>query len=123
MTIRNFITAIVILAVLFVGFCTLAHADKTTGVQTASAAYVAGKYGGIFGVDIIHNGTTSCTLYIYDGTGTVASTAIFGGLCYASGMSSCTKEFNNARKFRNGFYVSVSGSGCSYIVNYDLNLK
>lgn len=97
-------------------------ADKTTGLQTASAVYATGKTGGIYSIDIIHDGTNSCTVEVYSGNGVVASSSKFKGFCYATVSSSCSKEFIHPRRFSNGFYISISGTGCSYIVTYELNI-
>lgn len=113
-----------VLAVLFISmFIPLsASADKTTGLVSSSAVYSAGTNGGIYGVDIIHDGTNSCTVTIYSGNGAVASNATWRGVCYAADSSTCSKSFVRPRPFKGGFYVVMSGTGCYYIVHYDINI-
>ncbi len=97
-------------------------ADKTTGLVSSSSVYSAGTNGGIYGVDVIHDGTNSCTITIYSGSGAVASNATWKGVCYAADSSTCSKSFVRPRPFKNGFYVVISGTGCYYIVHYDINI-
>ena len=111
-----------LLVVVFILLAIPSYADKTTGLTTSSSAYASGSNGGIYSVDIVHDGTNSCTITIYSGNGAVSANAIFKGLCYASDSSSCSPPFIKPRPFRGGFYVVVSGTGCAYIVHYDINI-
>jgi len=113
--------SIIVILILSV-FAPVAFADKTTGLVSSSSVYSSGKDGGVYGVDIIHDGTNSCTITVYSGNTTAAANAVWRGVCYAAGSSSCSKSFIKPRPFRGGFYISVSGTGCYYIVHYDINI-